>query len=66
MTIPSIEGATIAITGGTGSFCSTMTRNLLARGASRISGGAGYRPARAVPGQAAGLAAAVIPPAVRV
>ncbi len=36
MTIPSIEGATIAITGGTGSFGSTMTRNLLARGASRI------------------------------
>lgn len=36
MTTPSIEGSTIAITGGTGSFGSTMTRNLLARGAGKI------------------------------
>ena len=36
MTTPSIEGATIAITGGTGSFGSTMTRNLLERGAGTI------------------------------
>lgn len=36
MTTPSIEGATIAITGGTGSFGSTMTRNLLERGAGKV------------------------------
>lgn len=36
MTNNSIEGATIAITGGTGSFGSTMTRHLLARGAEKV------------------------------
>lgn len=36
MTSHSIEGATIAITGGTGSFGTTMTRNLLERGAGKI------------------------------
>ncbi|WP_246956587.1 polysaccharide biosynthesis protein [Brachybacterium sp. Marseille-Q7125] len=37
MTTHSIEGATIAITGGTGSFGTTMTRSLLARGAGQIN-----------------------------
>lgn len=36
MTTRSIEGSTIAITGGTGSFGSTMTRNLLERGAGKV------------------------------
>ncbi|MCT1776041.1 polysaccharide biosynthesis protein [Brachybacterium sp. p3-SID957] len=36
MTEKSVEGATIAITGGTGSFGRTMTRSLLQRGAGQI------------------------------
>ena len=36
MTTPSIEGSTIAIPGGTGSFGSTMTRKLLERGAGKV------------------------------
>ena len=33
---PSVDGATVAITGGTGSFGSTMVRQLLARGVGRV------------------------------